>query len=155
MIWIFGDSLSTAHNMPSETVGWPYLLSKRLDKPYKNFAQQSADNFFIYSSYYEHLNDIQKDDIVIIGWSHYNRKSFILDRDNPTHVENIDNSRIFKVKDKEFFRSQNPFNDSSRKMLTTLSPKDTGKLFYDNWFNDYYSEYEQLCHLQSYQDALH
>ena len=153
MIWIFGDSLSTAHNMSNETAGWPYLLSKRLGKPYKNFAQRSADNFFIYSSYYENLESIQEDDIVIIGWSHYNRKSFVLDRDNPIHIDNIEDSSIFKVRDKEFIRSRNPVTDNRSKMLSLL-PRVTGKTFYDTWFKSYYSEYEQLRHLQSYQDSV-
>jgi len=153
MIWIFGDSLSTAYNLADKSLGWPAILGKKLNSSYKNFAQRSADNFFIYSSYYENLKDIKKDDIVIIVWSHHNRKSFVLDRDNSTHIDNIVNGKVFKVKDKEFFRSQNPVNDNRQKMLSLL-PKVTGNAYYDTWFNNYYSEYEQLRHLQCYQDSV-
>ena len=77
----------------------------------------------------------------------------MLDRDNSTHIDNIVNGKVFKVKDKEFFRSQNPVNDNRQKMLSLL-PKVTGNAYYDTWFNNYYSEYEQLRHLQCYQDSV-
>jgi hypothetical protein len=35
-----------------------------------------------------------------------------------------------------------------------LQPKDTGLAFFDTWFNNYFSEYEQRCNFQSYLDSV-
>ena len=152
MLYIFGDSLSTACDL-SEDQGWAYKLANKLNTDYINLAQVAADNFYIYSSYLSVKNKINQDDIVIVGWTHPSRKSFVYDCENPNHIAALDNGLQYQVGNRLLFRSFNPTGDSQHKW-STLTPKSTGKGFFDVWFRDYYSDFEQQCHLQSYHDSV-
>jgi lysophospholipase L1-like esterase len=152
-VWIFGDSLSTACDLKSDDHSWPNLLGRKLKTNCKNYARVAADNFFIYSSYLEQKQNIQSQDIVIIGWTHFSRKSFVLDRSNPEHNNAINQSFVYQLQDYEFIRSKNVVADTLSKWAM-MFPKNTGKKFYDTWFNNYYSTFEQKCNLQSYIDSV-
>jgi hypothetical protein len=152
MLYIFGDSLSTACDL-SEEQGWVCKLAKKLNTDYINLAQVAADNFYIYSSYLSVKNKINHDDIVIVGWTHPSRKSFVYDHENTNHIAALDNGLQYQVGNQLLFRSFNPTGDSQHKWKT-LAPKSTGKDFFDVWFRDYYSDFEQQCHLQSYYDSV-
>ncbi len=152
-LWIFGHSMCLPFDMPDETLGWPHLLSKKLGIKYTNLAQNASDNFFIYSCYNYHKNQIQPDDIVVIGWSHPSRKTFVLDRSNPTHHENLHKGLIYRVGDVELIRSLNPVQDSMAKWLNMI-PRNRGNKFYDTWFTDYYSEFEQSTNFRAYLDSV-
>ena len=152
-LWVFGHSVCLPTDLENTKDGWPELLSKKLGIGYKNFAQPAADNFYIYSSYVENKKHIQPSDIVIVGWSHPNRKSFVLDRENSNHMLILNESLTYNVNGIEFIRSKNKKPSTFRNWLG-LTPKDTGKQFYDVWFNNYYSEYEQKINLQSYYDSV-
>jgi hypothetical protein len=154
-IWILGQSMSLPYDV-DEHQGWPYLLSKALGIPYQNLAQPAVDNFFIYHCFLEILDQITEKDIVIIGWSHPSRKTFVLDRKNIKHTQALDYSLNYKTKTNEFIRSrispqQQPNN--KQKWLTML-PAQSGLDFYDQWFDTYYSAYEQQCNFQSYLDSV-
>lgn len=151
-IWIFGQSMATAFNLPEEQ-GWPRLLAERYQLDYVNLAKSASDNFYIYSQYLEVKNNIKVDDLVIIGWSHPSRKVFVLDRQNPQHLNVLEKSIYYKTENHEFFRNKNPLNDSITKFLD-LSPKESGINFYDTWFLNYYSNFEQRCNFQSYLDSV-
>ena len=151
-IWIFGPSVATAYKL-EETQGWPYLLSQSLDTEYVNFARESVDNLFIYHTFLENYKQINKDDIVIIGWSHPTRKTFVFDKYNPAHKEALPNSLQYKTATETFFRSSNQRPDTKSKW-SLLRPKDTGIKFFDTWFNNYFSEHEQRCNFQSYLDSV-
>lgn len=153
MIWVFGHSVCLPTDLQNNKDGWPELLGKKLGMEYKNFAQPGADNFYIYSSYVENKKHIQPSDIVIVGWSHPNRKSFVLDRENSNHTLILNESLIYKINEIEFVRNKNKTPPSFKNWLS-LKPKDTGKQFYDVWFNNYYSEYEQKINLQSYYNSV-
>jgi hypothetical protein len=150
-LWIFGHSVCLPCDI--EGPGWADIISQDLDADCKNFAKVAADNFFIYNSYLLNRPLIQSQDLVIIGWSHPSRKSFVLDRTNENHLAVLGQSFIYDLGELEFIRSHNIVNDTLHKWLN-LKPKDTNKLFYDNWFNNYYSEHEQQCHLRSYLDSV-
>jgi hypothetical protein len=152
-LWIFGHSMCLPFDMPSDTLGWPHLLSKKLGIKYNNLAQNASDNFFIYSCYNYHKDKIQSDDIVIIGWSHPSRKTFVLDRTNPVHVENIDKGLMYQVGDIELIRSLNPVQDTMTKWLNMI-PRNRGNKFYDTWFTNYYSEFEQSTNFKAYLDSV-
>jgi len=148
-LWVFGDSLSLAYHVESK--GWPELLAGKLNCEYTNFAQPAADNFFIYSSYLHALPEIKSNDIVVIGWSHPSRKSFVFDKSNPEHLKSVETSHIYKT-DIEFIRSKNQLNDTLTKWKT-LSPVPQNKLFYDTWYRDYYSITEQRSNLFAYHSS--
>lgn len=150
-LWIFGDSLSYPTNINLKQ-SWPSLLASKLNCDLQNFAVPGADNFYIYHCYKSALNKIKSTDIVIIGWSHPSRKSFELNRSNLNHMAQLDCSLVYSNNDREFIRSNNPGSDTILKW-STLSPSKKGNKFYDTWFDDYYSDYEQRCHLESYQHS--
>ena len=151
-LWIFGQSMCLPFNV-LDAEGWPSLLSNQLGIEYNNTAQPGADNFFIYHCFLENLKLIEEDDIVIIGWSHYSRKSFVFDCTNTQHRNTLKNSLHYKTQTKDLFRSRNLVPNSKDKWLT-LQPMDSGDTFYDTWFNHYYSDYEQKCNFQSYLDSV-
>lgn len=151
-LWIFGPSMCQAHGV-SEEHAWPNLLADKLNAECKNHAENAADNFFIYSCYAENKKYINSNDIVIIGWAHPSRKSFVFDETNPFHREVLDKSLVYTQLKHKFMRSSNPVNDSFAKWTEVFS-KSKGNKFYDNWFNNYYSEYEQNINWQSYQDSV-
>ena len=152
-LWVFGQSMSLPYNIRSPGLGWPSLLSKKLNIEYNNYAQAGADNFFIYHTFLENLNNIKDQDLVIIGWSHPSRKSFVIDHGNPVHQEARKQSLVYKTKTKQLFRSDNSSLNTQQKW-SLLTPSSTGIDFYDNWFDNYYSLYEQTCNFVSYTDSV-
>jgi lysophospholipase L1-like esterase len=152
-IWVFGDSLSIPYNLTDGQKGWPEILSLLLDSEIKNFARPAADNFYIYHSYKSNLLNIKAGDIVVIGWSHFSRKSFVYDDKNPIHTQNVNHSFVYESKGTQFIRSRNLPDNRSAKWVNFL-PKETNKPFYDIWFRDYYSEEEQKTNLMSYYYAV-
>jgi hypothetical protein len=153
-LWVFGPSMCLPFNLKNEDNGWGAILSKSLNLHYKNFAESACDNFFIYHCYRENLNQITKNDLVVIGWSHPSRKTFVLDRENSAQMNVLNQSTYYRTSSLEFIRSKNPVNDSWLKYLTQMRPKNRGTQYYDDWFSKYYSEYEQSCNFQSYVDSV-
>lgn len=151
-VWIFGSSVCLPFNLENPFDGWPNIIEQQLNTKCINLAQPAADNFFIYHCFKENLNKIKNTDLVIIGWSHYSRKSFVLDRSNPDQMSVIERSIIYKTNEHEFIRGINP--PSGINTWLTMRPVDRGLRYYDTWFKNYYSEYEQKCHFQSYLDSV-
>jgi len=151
-IWIFGQSMCLPHRI-DEQQSWPYLLSQKLNADYENFSQHGADNLFIYHTFLEKYSKIAADDLIIVGWSHPNRKSFVLDSQNIAHQNVLDCSLIYATGTQTFFRNNNNTPSTQSKWLT-LRPCPSGTEFYDTWFKNYYSEHEQRCNFQSYMDSV-
>jgi len=139
------------HGLDKEQT-WPFLLSKKLNCEYINFAQEGSDNFFIYHSFLENYKKINQNDIVIIGWSHPSRKSFVFDPANPTHVAAAKTGLVYQTETKTLFRSFNPKHNNG--WIWSAKPKNSTVEFYDVWFNNYYSEHEQRCNFQAYMDSI-
>jgi hypothetical protein len=152
-LWVFGHSVCLPYGLESQSLGWAEMLGSELQIEVKNFAQPGADNFYIYASYQQNKIHIQAEDIVIVGWSHPSRKSFVLERENPVHISALSQSLTYKLKDHELIRSNN-VNSRAYSKLSNLEPINTGKQFYDVWFMNYYSRYEQALNLQSYFDSV-
>lgn len=152
-LWIFGHSVCLPYNLTHEQDGWPHILAQNLGAKLENFSQLAADNFYIYASFQQNVNQINQNDIVIVGWSHPSRKSFVLDRQNPNHLDVLDQSLIYTLQNCELMRSLNK-TPSASSHWQKLKPRNTGKKFYDTWFTDYYSEYEQALNLQSYHESV-
>jgi hypothetical protein len=150
-LWIFGTSFCLPFNLKDHS-GWPAILANKLEMNCNNLAQPAADNFFIYHTYLENQDLIQPNDIVVIGWSHYNRKSFVLNSENVGQQGVIERSIVYKTKTLKIIRSINPV--SGVKHFLNLVPQDRGTPYYDHWYRDYFSEYEQTCNQQSYMDSV-
>lgn len=152
-LWIFGHSFCLPFGLIDSDLGWANILSKKISADIQNFAEAGSDNLFIYHTYLAARPQITSSDIVIIGWSHPSRKSFIFDQHNPNHVSIIDKGLRYKTKTHDFFRSNNPSSMSVSK-YKSLKPMNRGLKFYDDWFKNYYNEYEQSCNFQAYLDSV-
>jgi hypothetical protein len=154
-LWIFGPSLTLPWRIQDPHLGWPSLLADRLGiGQIKNFGAPSVDNFFIYHNFLTHQKEIGENDLIVVGWSHPNRKTFVLDRHNPTHLEVLPSSLYYSQSGTEFIRSRNPINDNQTKWAF-MKLKDSGTKFYDQWFRNYFSDSEQRCNFQAYYDSVH
>jgi hypothetical protein len=95
------------------------------------------------------------DDMLIMAWSHYSRKCFVYDNNNAEQNKVYDQGLRYYTGSKTFIRNVNVTNPgSTMSRWLSMKPKDTGRSYYDNWFQNYYSEYEQKCNFQSYLDSV-
>ncbi len=85
-LWTFGDSFTESF-LPKEdckVIHWRHhyinwkgyvpkvygeFLSERLGMKLMNFGMGSSDNYSIFESFCKNVNHIEKDDLVIFGWS--------------------------------------------------------------------------------------
>ena len=94
-LYIFGDSHCLPFELENKKQGWDSLLSNRLASDLKNFSQPGADNLFIFSTFMQNQSEIKKGDVVVIGWSHPSRKTFILDQDKIIELKLKDCSMVY------------------------------------------------------------
>lgn len=151
-LWIFGDSLSLPTNVP-DRCGWPTLLCERLGCEMENWANEASDNLYIYHCYRSQRPRMSTNDAVLVGWSHPSRKTFVYDIHNPMHTEVLRTSIVYDRCAPVFFRSCNRGVQNLDKWKN-LSPKTSHRKFYDDWFQNYYSDYEQRCLLESFCQAV-
>jgi hypothetical protein len=151
-LWVFGHSSSLPFNLP-QSIGWADQVATALDIPCQNFAESAADNLFIYHCFISNLKYIQPKDIVIIGWSHPNRKSFVLDQNHPSHQMAVDHGCIIFNSQPKFFRSKGTSTDTKQKW-SKMAPANQGNNFFDTWFQNYHNEYECRLNLQAYCESV-
>ena len=153
-LWIFGSSMCLPWKLDNPNQGWPALLADHLGiTEIHNFSAEAVDNFFIYQSVLKRLTEITPDDFLIVGWSHPNRKTFVLDRDNPKHLAALKTSLHYVDGGTEIMRSNLPTPDSISK-FNFLKPIESGLEFYDTWFKHYFNEYEQRINFQAFYDSV-
>lgn len=152
-IWIFGHSLCLPFDLEDSRQGWPHRLGQALAATVQNHAEPAADNFYIYSSYQEALPQIAPQDLVIVGWSHPSRKSFVLDTTNTKQLQAAERGMIYRVGSRQLFRSQNALQASVNDW-SNLRPKSQGNEFFDTWFDSYYSDFEQRTNFRAYRHSL-
>jgi len=152
-LWIFGSSLCLPFNLEQTVPPWPDILARKFSRACVNLAEPGADNFFIYQSYLHHKSQIKDHDLLIILWSHYSRKTFLLDACNLQQQSVLKNSLVYETGPHKFIRNYNPINHNVRSWLT-MNPKKTNSSYYDSWFENYYSAFEQKTNLQSYLDSV-
>lgn len=150
-LWIFGHSACLPYDIDPES-GWPELLRQQFDCEYENFAAEGADNLYIYHTIVQNYRDIDPGDIVIVGWSHPNRKSFVLDRQCAAHQSALENPVLVFSSQPEFFRSQSIISDNQTKW-SLMKPKQKGYPFFDTWYDNYFNDYECRLNFQSYQHS--
>ena len=119
--------------------------------PFENFSNPGADNFFIFYSILENYKKIQTNDIVVVGWSHPSRKTFIYDNINQKQKSALDNSLLYKTKKYKFIRNNGQHTSKIPASFWSLvKPRNSKVDFYDRWFRDYYNIHEQNINFQSY-----
>jgi len=86
-LWIFGDNASAIFGKTKERrfkyykeyrngifpKTWSELLSKELGYDLRNMAVSGQSNYDIFDMFCKCIDQIQKDDIVIIGWGYVQR----------------------------------------------------------------------------------
>ena len=150
-LWVFGHSVCLPFSL-NDCAGWADTVSKKLNVNCVNLAESGADNFYIYDSFLKNKHNITPNDTVIIGWSHYSRKSFVLDRSNPAQMAAVDHSLLYKSNGVEFIRSKGLVPKPSS--WFSLAPSQRGVAYYDTWFENYYSAQEQKTNFQAYLDSV-
>lgn len=154
-LWVFGDSHATAWGLPDASQAWPPLLAQRLDLALEDHARISADNGLIYCAIMQCLDQIDLGkDKVVIAWSHPNRISFEFDPHNPRHQQAKDQSLVYDIAGRQFFRSNGPLRMTGFQTMLSFNPCDSGIEFYDRWYRDYFSEYQQRLSFQAYHDSI-
>ena len=150
-LWVFGQSHCLPYNLENKQKGWDTLLANKFNAKLKNFAKSSSDNLYIFSTVLQNANAIKKNDIVIVGWSHPARKSFVYD--TVQHKNVLKDSIQYDTKKHKFIRSKGhpkaSLTDSLKKVLS-MQPKDSGIAYYDNWYKAYFNPAEQKINFQSY-----
>lgn len=150
-LWIFGDSLCLPFNI--EAPAWPEILAQDLGLNLCNLAQPSVDNLYIYYSVRGCLKKIQKNDQVIIGWSHPNRKTWIYNPDNQHHRSVLPKSTSWQNHDLQFFRSN---RETTLKYIWpkyNMQTQNSNVEYFDLWYDEYFNLAEQKTHLQSFIDS--
>jgi len=152
-IWVFGDSFSTNYAADAEIKveqSWPEIVGQKLNKQVRNFAHPAVDNFFIYSNYVNQKPLIKSTDIVLLQWTMPTRKMFILDKNNTTHQQVIDDTDIVVTRNNvTYFRSGTRLGN----WVPNLTTKDSGVKFFDEWYRNYFDITESETNLQAYQQA--
>ena len=150
-LWVFGHSLCLPHDLENDRIGWANILSNKLKYKLKNFSCPAASNFYIYNTLLEQKKNIKKNDIIIIGWSHPNRKTFIYDNKNKIHQKILKDCRILKSQNKKFIKS----NTTNSQVWTAITkPRRTDSAYFDKWFFEYFNEQEQQINFQSYLNSV-
>ena len=93
-LWTFGDSFSTRFDddpfySSDEYIRYkgyvpkiyPQIISEKLNMNCEIYAKGGCDNYTILESVCEISNNVENDDVIIIGWSSFNRFRFINDED--------------------------------------------------------------------------
>ncbi len=115
-LWIFGDNNSAIFGKTKERrfkyykeyrggifpKSWSELLSKELGMELKNMAVSGQSNYDIFDMFCRCVEQIQKDEIVIIGWGYVQRfrlvdettNGFVTIRPNQFKPEHIDNPAL-------------------------------------------------------------
>jgi hypothetical protein len=56
---------------------WPKVLSKKLNINLKNYGEPSIGNEQIFHNFCKHINEVQENDTLIIGWTFLNRHRWV------------------------------------------------------------------------------
>ena len=150
-LWIFGQSHCLPYSLEDKNLGWDKILSGKLKCVVKNLAKPGADNLFIFYSILENIKKVKSKDVVVVGWSHPSRKSFILNKTQSKELKN--SSIVYNTHKHMFFRSKgHPILSlkNTMKKWFSMKPKQSGIEYYDTWFRDYFNIEEQKINFQSY-----
>ena len=154
-LWVYGASNCLPFNLENSEDCWAVLLSKKMQYDLQNQAKEACDNLYIYHKIMQDCDQYQPDDIVIVAWTHPNRKSFVYDSDNPEHVKQVETRCLFYPGDPDFFRSYNLQPNNGFGYMLDMLPRKSGNTFFDTWFKNYHSDYEQQLNLQAYIDSVY
>lgn len=152
-LWVFGASNCLPWKLSQADQSWMHQLAHRLDADLELHAHEACDNLYIYHKICQNHSRMHDDDCVVVGWTHPNRKTWVMDTENPKHQELCGSKDVLVYQDTPtFFRAYNNSVPSLSHWLK-LKPKPQGQTFFDQWFQNYYSRHEQDLNLQSYMDS--
>ena len=152
-LWVYGASNCTPWRLPSSEQCWTNILAESINHKLHLRSEEGCDNTFIYHKFISDLDAHSPDDLVVIAWSHPNRKTFVFDENNPLHQEQAAKGALVYQGDPIWFRSNNKQATSGVTDWLTLLPKPRGNQFFDTWFSNYHSEHEQRLNFGAYQDS--
>lgn len=136
-LWIFGDSFSAPFSNPEVGgFGIPYMqykgyepnifadtLSERLNLNHINKAYGGCDNYTIFESICNNVNDIGDEDIIIVGWSSKNRFRLLDDSKDEWMIilPGISTNQSLLKFNTDFFKIQNVVRDESELITKELA----------------------------------
>jgi len=158
-IWVFGHSSCTRCGLSDTEKGWIDLISEKYNSAnVYNFGEDGSDNLRIYFNIGQHLSSIQPTDVIIVGWSHPSRKTFVYDPLNTQHMAFDKLKTIFYGSNPAFFRSKHKKENSwSFKNIQNFAHRHLTKqnnTFFDTYYKNYYSDTESKLNFQAYQDSV-
>ncbi len=148
-LWIFGDSLSDFFNPPSYTMPhWRHeyiewkgyipkvyaeILSEHLNYKLNNKAVAGNSNQQIFSDICEFSNEIQNDDLIIIGWTSQERFRLV-DKNNKW----INIHANYRTKDKN--EKLSFFLDETMDRLSSISKETIQQILFNRTNQNYLNE---------------
>lgn len=152
-LWIYGASNCLPWQLDSVDQCWPNILANDLNMSLINQAQEGCDNLYIYHCISADIARHAPNDLVVVFWTHPNRKSFVYDPENPSHINEIKNGSLVYEHDPVFFRSNNLKDNNSLLGWALMRPRSQGNEFFDTWFMNYFHEHEQRLNFSAYVDS--
>jgi hypothetical protein len=154
---VFGSS--TVFNFTEESgigdskLSWPYLLANELGYSLNVYAKPAVCNSFIGRQIIQNLDNIQKDDMVIVLWGHWSRVMFGMDKDTMKSMDIESDSLLYPSHSNDddlvWVRSKGP----PKKWISIPSLNNNyGRPYYDYYFKNYY--FDQHRHLEDMENIL-
>ena len=153
-LWVFGHSACTNYNLPNSE-SWPSLLSKKIGCELINQSYPASDNLVIFTSIIESNHKINTGDLVVVGWSHPLRKTFVFNKDNLHQQHCLNKSMKIETPKQTFIRSQGTYGDANANITfwQNMVPVKKSIEYYDDWYDRYFNITEQKINFQAYLNA--
>jgi len=155
-IHVFGASTclnyTEEHGIGNPLLSWPNILAKKLNLNVKTYAQPGVCNSYIANQVIHNIDNIAKNDLVIVLWVHWSRAMFCVKTDElPKDIKKY--SLIFdshlENSDIKWIRSIGP---PKTWLSTPLTQRVYNLPYYDYYFKHYYHEHQK--HLESTEKVL-
>ena len=153
-LWVFGHSACTNYNLP-DSEPWPSILAKKIGCSLINQSYPASDNLVIFTNIIECNHKIKTDDLVIVGWSHPSRKTFVLNKDNMHQQACLTKSMKINTPKHTFIRSEGTYGDANANIdfWQKMVPVKKSIEYYDNWYEKYFDLTEQKINFKAYLNA--
>jgi hypothetical protein len=153
-LWVFGHSACTNYNSPNSE-SWPSILAKKIGYSLINQSYPASDNLVIFTNIIESNHKIKADDLVIVGWSHPSRKTFVLNKDNPHQQACLTRSMKINTSTRTFIRSEGTYGDANANIdfWKKMVPVKKSIEYYDDWYDKYFDIDEQRINFKAYLNA--
>ena len=120
MIYAIGDSFTYGDELPLQTLAWPYILSKKLNKESVNQGKPASGNHRMVKRAIDAV--IEKSELIVIGWSDCNRQEF---------ADEIGIYDIWAGRNYRAFQLGDPTHRAN--LIKYITAYDTPEYYYANW----------------------